>query len=200
MPYTLETRDGAVEFRTAQFSAEGGSMLHAGIFNRELTASFAGGAVTIVTFLAMALTGRTLGMADAAAAALVFAVSVVFFRVAVFREEYLRAVFDPGRKEVRLRVKRFIARSRTIPFADIRGVVRGLTVITPVNRDGIEIVEKIALQHHTVLPGFGEEKEYHTVSLDLAGGDAVLLLGAREAGAADELAATLRTILESGNA
>jgi hypothetical protein len=51
-----------------------------------------------------------------------------------------------------------------------------------------------------VLPGFGEEKEYHTVSLDLAGGDAVLLLGAREAGAADELAATLRTILESGNA
>ncbi|MEJ2183920.1 MAG: hypothetical protein P8Y66_10430 [Nitrospirota bacterium] len=165
--YKLDVGKRRLYFRTTSYRVERGSMLHSGIYNRELTSSLVAGAVLLAAALAVIFAGVEVRVYHYVLAAVLFTVLFAFFRVFVFFEDYLEMVMDKDRGEVRLLVKRFVSRARTFELGEVGGVAKGYTVFTPQNPDGIQVVEKIALQHGTAIPGFGETKEYHTVNLEL---------------------------------
>lgn len=181
-------------FRTSSFRPEKGSILHGGVFNRELASGLAAGAVLVVAglFLAGSI-GMTAGRYVLAIA--VFAVLFLFFRSFLFREPMLQAVFDRGRGVMEMKVQRIAgARQETVPLASLRGVTVEETSVEPENVDGIEVVEKIALHHGTVVAGFGERTAFYTVQLCLPD-RRLTIFASRSEREAGELAAVLRQFL-----
>jgi len=165
--YWTDQKGERLVFRTASFSADRGSILHSGIYNREfaavLTASAAAGAATLTVFLYF---GRTVYLY-----LLFIGLSLALFplfRKFLFRERFLEAVFDRAAGTVSLS---YPAKGRTVSeavkMADIRGLSIEKRKTTVGNPDGVAFVEKISLQHGTVIPGFGEEHISYLLKLAL---------------------------------
>ncbi len=168
--YTIEKKEDCLIFRTTHFDPGQGSVLHSGIYNREFSSMLASMAAAGLAYplLEMLLKGSLFFYA-----ALLCVVSLAFplFMRYVFRERFLTTVFDQaaGKTEIFLDG---IVRSRTdsIPLQDIRNIM--IEKKTPViaNPDGVEFVKKISLQHHTAIPGFGDETPVFLLKLGLADG------------------------------
>lgn len=177
--YEIETAGDRLVLRTPTFRAERGSVLHSGIYSRELAASLAGGALLFVVFVALILSGVRITALYVVPAVGLFVASFYVLRKAVFYEESLEAVFDRAAGAVTVTVRRFPQRRESYPVSDVKGIRKEHIVITPENPEGVEFVEKIALQHGTVIPGFGEVKEFHTVELEMADGRRVRIFSSR---------------------
>jgi hypothetical protein len=193
--YQLEIADNVLSLKTSSFKAEKGSVLHSGIYNREMTSSLAAGALTLAAAIFMYSMGFVVTVIYVAVAVAVFAASFVFLRMFVFYEAHLRVVMDRSRGTIRLTEKKMFSSESTYPMGDIEGVCTGRVVFAPENPDGIEFVEKIALQHGTVIPGFGEEKVFHTVELAFKDGGKVMVFSSSEPSEAETLAAEIEKFL-----
>lgn len=166
-------------------------MLHSGIYSRELASSLAAGAVIVAIGFFLA-GGHGITAVDFAAAIFLFAVLFVIFRLRVFREPMLETVFDPGKGIISISRRKVIGNEvRSYPMAGLSGIGLGKVTVQPENIDGIKFVEKIALQHGTVIPGFGKKEEIYTVRLDF-GGRVVTIFSTKERSAAEEAAAELK--------
>lgn len=178
--YQVNRKGERLVFRTASYSADRGSILHSGIYNREfasvLTASAVAGAASLTAFLFF---GRTMFLY-----LLFIGLSLVlfpFFRKFLFRERFLEAVFDRTAGMVSLA---YPAMGRTVSeavkMADIRGLSIEKRKTTLGNPDGVAFVEKISLQHGTVIPGFGEEQVSYLLKLALPDGTERVLYADRD--------------------
>ena len=183
-------------FRTASFSAEGRSVLHGGIYNRELSASLASGAVIVVSGLLLA--GHLKITAPVFVAfVILFAALFMIFRMYIFREPSLEAVFDAGKGIITVSVRKGIRSiSRSYPLNRLSDISLGHVTVQPRNIDGIEIVEKVALQHGTVIPGFGKKEDFYTVTLDFEG-DKVVVFSGKERQGAEAVASELKKYIGS---
>lgn len=193
--YQLTAEDSRLLLRTPSFRAERGSVLHSGIYNRELTSSLAAGTIVGAAFLALVLAGVKVTVIYLVPAVLLFSGLFVFLRKAVFYEEQLEAVFDKAGRVITVVVKRFPERRYTYPLEELTEIKEDHIVITPENPDGISFVEKIAAQHGTVIPGFGETKEFYTVDLRFKGGRHMRVFSSREESGAGELQRRLREFI-----
>lgn len=173
--YTLDKRKNVLVLRTSSYRAEAGSFLHSGIYNRELTASLAAGGALIALAIALIAKGVKVASWHYLLAAGLFVGLFIFFRMMVFYEDYLETTIHGRKGCISIFRKGFLSKKRTVPFADVEGFRRGYTAIAPENPDGIAFVEKVALQHGTVIPGFGEVKEFYTVNVELRGGETIMV-------------------------
>ncbi|GBD99674.1 hypothetical protein BMS3Abin07_01714 [bacterium BMS3Abin07] len=163
--YTLKENGDIVTLKTASFRAERGSVLHSGIFNRELASSFLA-ATAAVTVLILFAVFSELHLVSYVIVLVVFIVVLPLSRIYVFGETYIETVFDRGSKTVSVHLKRAVGSRKIKKSMDsLRDITIDHIRIEPENPDGIAIVEKIALQHGTVIPGFGEVKEFYNVDL-----------------------------------
>ncbi len=185
--FSIRRQDRTLVFRTALFSAERGSVLHSGIYNREMASilvSFA------VAGLVAVILSRAYGTMPALSAVFltVFVAGFLLLRWFVFRERYLEAVFDAEGRTVTVGLHGGVKdRPETIPFGKIERLLIRKKEIGIENPDGVAFVEKISAQHGTVIPGFGEEKVFYVLELSLSeGGSRTLFAGSR---AEDALAA-----------
>lgn len=192
----IEESGSVLALWTTSFRAERGSVLHGGIYNREMASSLAAGACTLaVVFLFAAVSPatplRTL-------AALVCFVPLFFlFRRYVFREESLRIVLDRKRGTASFSLSRpFGGREVCYPLSAIGAVRQECRIVRPENPDGIRVVEKIALQHGTVIPGFGETTEFHTVEIEFKGGERIMVFSSKEPVRAGEIAQKITNFIE----
>ncbi len=162
-------RDNVLVFKTTSFRTEGGSVLHGGIFNRELASSLAAGAV--ITVVGFFFAGNfKITFLHFVMVIFLFAALFIVFRIYVFRETLLETIFDSGRKIITLSFKKVIgAETHSYPMEELSGIRLGRVTVQPQNIDGIKVVEKIALQHGTVIPGFGKRQDLYTVQLDFCG-------------------------------
>jgi hypothetical protein len=164
--YQIERGENIMVLRTASFRAEKGSVLHSGIYNRELASSLAAGGVIIV-FLFFFGTSLRLTALHFMIAVLSFGVFFVLFRVYVFSEPVLETVIDRDGGTIKVSLKRKTGtRVESFPVKDLTGIRIEHTAFQPDNADGVAFVEKIALQHGTVIPGFGKRQDFYTVRLD----------------------------------
>lgn len=175
-PYSLYLEDQVLKFRTQFFKAERGSILHTGIYNRELASSLGAGVLIVIVYFLFRPEPSVLIFL---LAVLMFGVFFFVLRVFVFREQYLEAVIDKKEGILSVRVKGLRTIRTVYQLNEIQQVDIGHVVITPENPDGIKVVEKIALQHGTVIPGFGQKKEYFTVEFNLKGGKGVMIFATR---------------------
>ncbi len=179
---------------TTSFTAERRSVLHSGIFNRELASSLAAGALILLLSFFFALYLR-ITVISLAAATLLFAGLFIFFRLAVFREAILETVFERDRGTVTLSRKRGIgSRVRSYSLDRLRSIGVGHLSMQPENIDAVRLVERVALQHGTVIPGFGKTEDIYTVELDFDG-EKPVIFSSRDREAAESLLSELRASL-----
>jgi hypothetical protein len=167
--YSLSKDESRLVFRTANYTAGKGSVLHSDIYNREFSswlASFTCAGI-IYFFLVMSFGKEVVFYAISL---VLFIGTFPLFRKYIFREQFLETVID--RAEAKVIIIRHGIRKKileTIPFSDITGLWIDTQKTEIVNRDGVEFVQKISAQHHTVIPGFGEETTFYSLKLKRAG-------------------------------
>jgi hypothetical protein len=194
--FTLKVKNNTLLFRTSSYRAERGSVLHSGIYNRELTSSLVAGGLLVAVAIAVVLAGMSVTGYHFALAAAAFVGLFIFFRVYVFFEDFLEVIIRRDKGHISVFRKGFRSLRRAAPLREVTGIRKGFTVIAPENPDGIKFVEKVALQHGTVIPGFGEVREYHTVNVEFSGGDTVMVFSTVEKADADEVLAAMRRFTE----
>jgi hypothetical protein len=178
-------------FRTGSFSSEGRSVLHSGIYNRELSSSLAAGAAVLMFGLFFARYFK-LSAVFFIVTIVLFAVLFVSLRIYIFREPALEAVFDKGKMTITISIRKRIRNVvRSFPMGKLSGIALDHVTVQPQNMDGVEFVEKIALQHGTVIPGFGKKEDFYTMSLDFQG-EKVVIFSARDKQSAEAAASELR--------
>ena len=178
--------------RTTSFRTERRSVLHSGIFNRELASSLAAGAVIVMMGFFFALHSR-ITVVHFIAAVFVFAAFFILFRIYAFREAVLETTFDRERKTIRVLLKRTIgSRSQSYPMDALAGIGIHHLSIEPENLDAVKLVEKVAVQHGTVIPGFGKVEDFYTVELDF-GERKMVIFSARDRKGAESLMDELRS-------
>ncbi len=163
--YTIERADDTLRFTTTSFRADRGSVLHSGIFNKELASSFLAAIIVGAFLIGLGLAGK-LRLMHYFIAAVFFVILFPLARVFVFRGPRLQVIAHRERGYVILRLTSHFRRKRIERSIDsLKRVAVDHVRMEPENVDGIKIVEKIALQHGTVIPGFGEVKEFYNVGL-----------------------------------
>ncbi|MBF0328242.1 MAG: hypothetical protein HQL10_03730 [Nitrospirae bacterium] len=193
--YSLASDGAVIRFSTTHFTAEKGSILHSGIYNKEMTASLAAGAVIFVLGFIFA---DKIKITFSSFFAFIgsFAALFLFFRTVALKDRLLTAEFDSFKKSLQITVKSvFGEKQRSYNFSDISVVVKNTLSLVPENPDGVQMVEKIALQHHTVIPGFGQASEFHTVSLALKSGEELMIFSSKNQEVSDEVHRLLNEIL-----
>ncbi|MBZ0157907.1 MAG: hypothetical protein K8I29_17050 [Alphaproteobacteria bacterium] len=192
----FEESDSMLSLWTTSFRAEKGSVLHSGIYNREMASSLAAGACIIAAAFLFAAVSPVIPLYSIVAL-VSFVPLFLLFRRYVFREELLCVEFDRRRGTVSFSLNRpFGRREVSYPLTEIDTVRQDCRVVPPENPDGIRVVEKIALQHGTVIPGFGETAEFYTVEIEFKGGERIMVFSSREPSRADEIAQKIINFIE----
>ncbi len=194
--YAFDINDKVLAFRTASFRAEKGSVLHSGIYNRETASTLAAGTCIILLGFFFA-SGQRMSVVSFIAALLLFVLLFLFFRTFVFRETFLRAVIDKGNNVVAITRKGFSRMEKQLfALAELEGIREDYKEVAPENPDGIKIVEKIALQHGTVIPGFGAAAEFYTVEFEFKDAGRVMVFSSGDYSEADAVARTFKNFIE----
>ncbi len=195
--YRVDIKDNTLVFETSSFRAERGSILHSGIYNRELSASLAAGAC--ITLAGFFFAGRIKISAVYFFAALVFFVLLFLaFRTYVFRDSVLRLAIDKETGNIAISMKNIFAENKvSFSLGELDAVRQDHVALSPENPDGVKVVEKIALQHGTVIPGFGKTVEFYTVELGFKSGKRLLIFSSREPAKADAIAEKLKNFIDS---
>jgi hypothetical protein len=196
MTYTFDIDDKVLAFRTVSFRAEKGSVLHSGIYNRETASTFAAGVCIILLgfFFASRLSLSTI---SCIAALLLFVLFFLFFRTFVFRERFLQAVIDKRNNVVSImRIGLFRTEKQLFALTELEGIREDYKEVALENPDGIRIVEKIALQHGMVIPGFGDAAEFYTVEFEFKDAGRVMVFSSLDHSETDDVTRTFKNFIE----
>jgi len=193
--FTFDINDKVLAFRTASFRAEKGSMLHSGIYNRETASTFAAGAC--IMLLGFFFASRPpLSTISFIAVLPLFLLLFLFFRTFVFPETFLQVVIDKENNVIAIMRKGFLRKGKQLfPITELDGIREDYKAVAPENPDGTKIVEKIALQHGAVIPGFGAAAEFYTVEFEFKDAVRVMVFSSGDYSEADNVARTFKNFI-----
>ncbi len=192
--YHIERRGDAVVLRTTSFRTERRSVLHSGVFNRELASTLAAAGVIVVLSFFFALHFK-ITVFYVIGVMLLFAALFVLFRLSVFREAVLETVFDGEKRTVTISLKSALGgTTSSYSLNDLSGITLHRTTIQPENMDAVRLVERVAVQHGTVIPGFGKTEDFYAVELSF-GEKKKVVFSARERQGAEAAIAELKASL-----
>jgi len=193
--YQIERSKNGVVVRTTSFRTERRSVLHSGIFNRELASSLAAGAVMVIMGFFFALHFR-ITIVHFIAAVFVFGALFILFRIYAFGEAVLETAFDWEKKTITISLKRATGiRLQPYPIDALAGIRIHHLSMEPENLDAVRLVEKVAVQHGTVIPGFGKAEDFYFVELDFRG-KKIVIYSARDRQGAEFFVNELRNSLD----
>lgn len=165
--YQIDIRGDILRLKTTSFRVERGSVLHTGIFNRDLAAMLSAGVIVTVTGM-VAVMNFKITTVHFVMAFILFGVSFFILRTYIFNEPVLDAVFDKGKGIIDITVKKVFGEGKeAYNISDVTGIRFEHITMEPANPDGIRVVENVSLQHGTVIPGFGETEDFYTAQLQL---------------------------------
>ncbi|MBF0539116.1 MAG: hypothetical protein HQL03_12785 [Nitrospirae bacterium] len=172
--YRLETRGDILRVETRLFKTQKGSVLHSGVYNRELASLFVSGGGAMAWLMLVASLHWS-GYVHFVISAIVFMLLYPLCRAYVFKEPVLETIIDRKERLILLNLKKTFGkqehpaakRKKTIKrqLGDLRGVGLEHVATQPHNPDGAAFVQKIASQHGTPIPGFGQTEHYYAVVL-----------------------------------
>ncbi len=168
--YQTERKGTLLLFKTEYFSAEREGVLHKGIYNKEFASVLSSLATAGLIFAALAMQHKRTILPHVAFA-IIFIGGYPLFRMFVFKDKSLEAIFDRSRGLAAISISGLIGKkTESFQLLTISSVMIERRKVGVENPDGVEFVEKIAAQHGTVIPGFGEEKTFFLLKLMLADG------------------------------
>lgn len=168
--YTIKKEEDKLIFATPAFTADPDSVLHSGIYNREFTSVLASAAVAGIVYVIFAMnTDNTL--VRALIFLLIFAGGFPFFRKFIFKEGLIEVVFNASAGEAKI-YRTWITKrlKETIAINNLKDISIESRKREIENPDAVKFVEKISLQHGTVIPGFGQETVLFLLKLHLSDG------------------------------
>ncbi len=163
--YSLQRDSKKIILKTASFKAEKGSVLHSGIYSRELSSTFVAAGVSLAYIFIIAISSH-LDWIHYILSSLFFVIIFPLSRTYIFKETYFETIMDKDSERITITHKKLLG-SETIqkPISALKDIKTSHIKIEPENPDGVAFVEKIALQHGTVIPGFGQTEHFYTVEL-----------------------------------
>jgi len=169
--YQIDISNELLRFRTSSFSPERGSILHSGIYNKELASVLAASAIGGGSFIILII-GKGNKLLLYIVPLIVFIIAFLFFRAIVFKDPYLEIIFDKVSGKVSIILDRPLRTMQgDLSIESIGDILITHRGFEPENPDGIAVVEKIALQHGTVIPGFGERRDFYNIELSIKNKD-----------------------------
>lgn len=193
--WSIEVKENVLSLSTTSFKAEKGSVLHSGIYNRELASSLSAGAITILIGLFTAINYKITAVYYLAAA-LLFGALFIVLRSYVFKETVLELTLDKNDGYLRVKIKGIREKRQIFAISDITDVRLRHVTVQPENPDGIKVVENISLQHGTVIPGFGETEDFYVVELELKAGTSTRVFSSKQEKEAGDIAIRLRDFMK----
>lgn len=194
--YQIDIKDNTLVFRTSSFKAEKGSVLHSGIYNRELSSSLAAGALIMLLGFFFAARLRITAV-HLITALLIFVIFFLLFRTYVFLEPVLSVTVDKQNGNIDITLERIFGKRRiSLPITELDNIRQDYLSVTPKNPDGIRLVEQVALQHGTVIPGFGKTAEFYTVGMEFKNGKRFIIFSSEEPSKAEEIATKFKNFIE----
>ncbi|MBF0318588.1 MAG: hypothetical protein HQL01_02115 [Nitrospirae bacterium] len=171
--YTLEHIGGSLVFTTESFKAEKGSVLHSGVYNREMASTFVSAGAAFFYFAAVALSG-SLSHIHYIAAAVIFIILYPLSWRFIFKRASLGVILNKERDIVEIDITGIFRNKRILrTLNQLKDVTISHVKIEMGNPDGVAFVEKIALQHGTVIPGFGAAEDIYAVEFVFSDGGPV---------------------------
>jgi hypothetical protein len=168
--YKIERTGALLLFKTEHFSAERESVLHKGIYNKEFASVLSSLAVAGLIYTALAIEHKK-AILPHVAFAVIFIGGYPLFRMFVFKDRYLEALFDLSKGLAEISISGLLGKNKeSLPLSAVKSVLIESKKIGVENPDAVEFVEKISAQHGTVIPGFGQEKTFFMLKLKLADG------------------------------
>lgn len=178
--FTITRDNDTLVLTTSSFSTVQQSVLHSGAFNREMASSIASGVVMMILLfifrrhLVFSVFTLILGV-------LFFGLLFLIFRRFVFLEPLLKAIFNKRDSILQIiKSGEIFPTRRRFRLNDIESVCIKEMTHRYSNPDGIEMVEKIALHHHTALPGFGRTVKLHAVAVIFKDGTERILFSSED--------------------
>ncbi len=196
MGYSFDIQEDSITFKTGDFITDKGSVLHSGIYNRELTSSMAAGA-TLVLMGLLSVPFIEINALFWVVLLLAFIGLFVAYRYLVFRDPILVLSIDLKKGHVTLTERRHLfTKSQRFNRDEIKGIKRDYTCLMPENPDGVKVVEGIALQHFTVIPGFGQPSEFHRALLQTEEGKEIVLFASKDRSQTEEVINKLDAVIK----
>ncbi|KJR40769.1 membrane protein [Candidatus Magnetoovum chiemensis] len=163
--YTIEKNNDTLTFTTEQFKVENKSVLHSGIYNRELTSTLFAAVLPIIYLFIVILSGST-NKIHFLIAGLLFFTDFITAMLFLFKKPLLNVTFDKNTELIKFYC-RGVIKHTVIEYniERLNEIKHRMIKIEPQNKEGIAFVEKIARQHGTVIPGFGKTEVYHILEL-----------------------------------
>jgi|Deesub1362B_J571_1020462.scaffolds.fasta_scaffold00442_20 hypothetical protein len=160
--YSIEVLKQELRFRSPFYKVQRGSVLHRGFYNPEMASLLVSTALAGGMLIALLLwLGPRMWLYGLALVC--FAGLFVLLRLLVFRRRQLSLGIDKAKGTIT--IKPPLRGERVFDLSELKELRSSHHVLSPENPDGIAMVEKIALQHGTVIPGFGETLELYSVEL-----------------------------------
>ncbi len=180
--YSLEETANVLIFTTASYRAEKSSVLHSGIYNYEFSSILSASVVCGIVYVLAAVKYRV-SLVLLLVIVVLFITVFVLFRRFVFRDKFLRVVFDRFDRTIKIYRPYIIGcRSEELSFDDIASVEVGSERMALENQDAVRFVQKISLQHGSEVPGLGDDEEFVTLALKLRDGTERLIYAGKVEG------------------
>jgi hypothetical protein len=195
--YVFDVGDSVLSFRTNSYRAEKGSLLHSGIYNRETASVFSAAACMLLAGFFFARMNHISAVYFAAAFVL-FVLLFIVFRTFIFSDAFLQVVIDKKNNIITVvrRESRLLSRKLLFPLAELENIRADYKEFSPEDSDGTRFVEKIAIQHGTVIPGFGSAARFYTVEFEFRDMQRVMVFSSGDYSEAGVVTATFKKFLE----
>ncbi len=166
--YTIKKEEDKLIFTTTAFTDEPDSVLHSGIYNREFTSVLASAAAAGIVYVIVAMNIDNT-IVRSLVFLLIFAVGFPLFRKFIFKESLMEVVFNASAGEAKI-YRTWITKKQkeTIAISSIKDISIESRKREAENPDAVKFVEKISLQHGTIIPGFGHESVLFLLKLHLS--------------------------------
>jgi hypothetical protein len=191
--YQIYLKDNMLIFRTSSFKAEKGSVLHSGIYNRELASALLSGAIVMLVGFFFALKFKR-GV-FLLISLFLFVVFFIAFRTLIFLEPLLDVAIDKEKGIIIFTVRGIFKKKISYSLQELVDIKQGYISIVPENPDGIKLVEQVALQHGTVIPGFGTTSNFYTVELEFKDGLRFIIFSSEEPAEAEKIAIKFKNFI-----
>lgn len=183
--FTIKTDKDRLVFRTTAFRADKGSVLHSGIYNKEFSSILSATAVSGIIYIFLAL-NYEMTVLHYLIVIFTFVIGFFGFRIFAFKERHMDVIFDKANNMVKITKPGFIKKDiEALPLDSVSSIEIESKKIVPENPDGIKFVEKISLQHGSVIPELGDEVEFITLLLKLTDGSKRLIYAEKIEGKID---------------
>ncbi|MCE5311959.1 MAG: hypothetical protein LLF86_02270 [Nitrospiraceae bacterium] len=198
--FTITRDKDTLVLKTSWFSTLQQSVLHSGAFNKEMASSISAGIVMLALLFALR-SAVSFSFEALVFGVILFGALFLVFRVFVFRKPVLEARFSkPNNLVIVSKTRHLIRTRRRFRLSDVEAAVLKEIIHSYSNPDGIRMVEKIALHHHTALPGFSRTVKLFAASVRRSNNEEVLLFSSEDKENTDKVIEEINNFLEVDDA